>query len=606
MLSRRTALKVGATGLLPFVLVGCGGEDEPTEPTATLVPTEVPVAVGTPLSDTFTVAGTPSHTADPAVRTFQGAPGRTGSMPGPGPSLYFPIIIKWKYDLQENGTTAPVIVDGILYLAVRREIIALNSATGEEVWRFETGDSVYCTPTVASGIVYVGSNDEHLYAIHAQTGEGLWKSHLGGAMHGSPAVVDGVVYATMIGNGRITEEHSSRGAEGRLFAVDARNGKELWRFTMAGLSYCAPAVAGNEVFTTCTEGYVYAISTTDGAELWRHQVGSGSRMSPLVAHGMVYASLDAPDFYALDASTGNEVWRFPMGDTLRSAPTVREGVIYFGSSNATMYAVDARLGQEKWRYTWNGNFYTNFTPAVVDDTVFLGMTALDAETGQPIDGFDNPLRDTISSTQNSVQGVIDGFIYVPTSEYLLALANLKPTLLVEGAVIRGAPSPSGVRYGSGLVGDEVTSILAREDVNGETWVQATINGTTGWIPLTAIDPATLPPEEPIEYVYTPGPGMVPSPTPVPTPVPSPTPYQTPELPPDFEFAVGDTVVTIDRAELKRRAMKSAFTISTLPAGTELEILSGPRRAQEEDWYEVSVMTDGSEGFVLRRLLRYPE
>jgi hypothetical protein len=44
-----------------------------------------------------------------------------------------------------------------------------------ELWRFETGGTVYSSPVVSNGVVYVGSNDNNLYAIDAVTGTEKWR-----------------------------------------------------------------------------------------------------------------------------------------------------------------------------------------------------------------------------------------------------------------------------------------------------------------------------------------------------------------------------------------------------------------------------------------------
>lgn len=47
---------------------------------------------------------------------------------------------------------------------------------------------------MAEGVVYVGSNDGHLYAFDCATGALKWKFRTGGEVHGSPVIADGVVY----------------------------------------------------------------------------------------------------------------------------------------------------------------------------------------------------------------------------------------------------------------------------------------------------------------------------------------------------------------------------------------------------------------------------
>jgi outer membrane protein assembly factor BamB len=66
--------------------------------------------------------------------------------------------------------------------------------TSTELWRFDTGDSVWSSPAVSSGIVYVGSWDHNLYAIDAVTGKEKWQFKTGDNVYSSPAISSGVVY----------------------------------------------------------------------------------------------------------------------------------------------------------------------------------------------------------------------------------------------------------------------------------------------------------------------------------------------------------------------------------------------------------------------------
>ena len=70
------------------------------------------------------------------------------------------------------------------------------------------------------GTVYIGSNDNHLYAVDAATGEERWRFETDGGVDSSPAVsADGsVVYV------------GSR--DDRLYAVDTATGAESWNVTI--------------------------------------------------------------------------------------------------------------------------------------------------------------------------------------------------------------------------------------------------------------------------------------------------------------------------------------------------------------------------------------
>jgi outer membrane protein assembly factor BamB len=46
-------------------------------------------------------------------------------------------------------------------------VYALDASSGDLIWSYETGGDVYSSPTVVDGVVYVGSEDKHVYALGA-------------------------------------------------------------------------------------------------------------------------------------------------------------------------------------------------------------------------------------------------------------------------------------------------------------------------------------------------------------------------------------------------------------------------------------------------------
>ena len=90
---------------------------------------------------------------------------------------------------------SPTVTNGVVYAGSNDDhIYALDAETGALLWGFETGGGIRSSPTVANDIVYVGSNDNHVYALDASTGDLLWSHDTADWVQYSPTVKDGVVY----------------------------------------------------------------------------------------------------------------------------------------------------------------------------------------------------------------------------------------------------------------------------------------------------------------------------------------------------------------------------------------------------------------------------
>ena len=87
--------------------------------------------------------------------------------------------------------------NGVVYVGSEdNNVYALNASTGALLWSYTTGGIVVSMPAVANGVVYITSADNNLYALNATTGTVVWSYNIGSGnwQFSSPAVANGVVY----------------------------------------------------------------------------------------------------------------------------------------------------------------------------------------------------------------------------------------------------------------------------------------------------------------------------------------------------------------------------------------------------------------------------
>jgi eukaryotic-like serine/threonine-protein kinase len=206
-------------------------------------------------------------------------------------------------------------------------------------WRTElysTGGYSGSSPAVVGGTIYLGSDNDKVYAVKASTGSVLWSYKTGGAVDSSPAVVNGVVY---IGSD-----------DGKLYALNASTGAKIWSFTTgAEIATSSPLVSGTLVYVGSHDGYFYAVKTSNGSLAWKSpniwQIWKGGAL----ANGIIYVGTDKSMLYAFDANTGATKWSATLGNRVRSNPAVSGGVVYVGCDNGRLYAFDASTGSLKWK-----------------------------------------------------------------------------------------------------------------------------------------------------------------------------------------------------------------------------------------------------------------
>jgi outer membrane protein assembly factor BamB len=113
------------------------------------------------------------------------------------------------------------------------------------LWSYATGNSVYSSPAVANGVVYLGSYDHKVYALNASTGAKLWSYATGNVVDSSPAVANGVVYVAS--------------DDGNVYAVKAKTGAKLWSYSTGYAGSSSPAVSNGVVYVGSLDGNVYAL-----------------------------------------------------------------------------------------------------------------------------------------------------------------------------------------------------------------------------------------------------------------------------------------------------------------------------------------------------------
>ena len=119
------------------------------------------------------------------------------------------------------------------------------------IWKYQKEGTIFSSPVVADGKVYVGSDDWNLYCLDADDGSKLWNYTTRAAVDSTPAVVDGKVYFGSM-------NHSLQ--VGFINCLDAEDGSKIWEYpTETGMD-SAPAVVDGKVYINVWDGRLYCLA----------------------------------------------------------------------------------------------------------------------------------------------------------------------------------------------------------------------------------------------------------------------------------------------------------------------------------------------------------
>ena len=366
------------------------------------------------------------------------------SAPPAGPS---PPPVLWSYETGDYVFSSPAVSGGVVYVGSNdSHVYALDSSTGDLIWSYETGDWVLSSPAVSGGVVYVGSYDSHVYALDASTGDLIWSYETGASVLSSPAVSGGVVYVGSRGN--------------RVYALDASTGDLIWSYETGDLVFSSPAVSGGLAYVGSWDNRVYALDASTGKLIWSYETGGNVTSSPAVSGDVVYVGSEDNRVYALDASTGELIWSYETGDYVFSSPAVSGGVVYVGSRDNRVYALDGSTGDLIWSYETGD--WVDSSPEVSGGVVYVGSNdnrvyALDASSGELIWSYETGFG------VGSSPAVSGGVLYVGSLDNHLYAINFSPSPNTATFLTEAQKDPADlfeidvqVQPSSPSVGGEVT------------------------------------------------------------------------------------------------------------------------------------------------------
>lgn len=233
----------------------------------------------------------------------------------------------------------------------------------KQAWRSSIGSGKstewkhLASPVVGDGRIFTMDTDLIVAAWNPEGGSRLWETDAKleedvgkGDVGGGLAFADGQLYVT--------------NNYGEALALDAKDGKILWRRALGGPTRAAPTAAGGRVFVVTADNQLHTLNAKDGTVQWTHAglsevTGLLGAASPAYDGGIVVVPYTSGEIYALRADNGRVLWSDTLA-TIRASDSVssladirgnpvidRDRVIAIGHSGR-MVAIDLRSGGRVW------------------------------------------------------------------------------------------------------------------------------------------------------------------------------------------------------------------------------------------------------------------
>ena len=292
----------------------------------------------------------------------------------------------WRRKLESKGEEEGVLGGGLAVAGGRLfattgfgDVIALDAASGEEIWRRSVTGPIRAAPTVYGRRVFVITITNELHVIDAGDGRVLW-THAGlietaGLMGAASAAVDGSVVVVPFSSGEIV-------------ALRVENARQVWADSLTAVDRLdpisslahirgRPVIDRGRVFVTSNSGRTVAIDLRTGSRLWERPIGSVH--GPWVAGEFIFILSNNGELACLSRRTGGIRWvrqlqRFEDEEEREdpiywSGPVLAGDRLIVAGSNREVWSVSPYTGKLLGRIKAPGPVY--IAPAVANETVFL-------------------------------------------------------------------------------------------------------------------------------------------------------------------------------------------------------------------------------------------
>ncbi|WP_242096249.1 PQQ-binding-like beta-propeller repeat protein [Sphingomonas sp. CROZ-RG-20F-R02-07] len=219
------------------------------------------------------------------------------------------------------------------------------------------------TPVVADKKLFVVDVESTVHAFASDTGTVLWEKTIAspeGNRHarfgGGVSYDDGKVFAS--------------DGLGDVVALNAADGKELWRAKPGGPLRGAPTISNGSLYVLTQDNQVFALSETDGKVQWAQSgtletQGVFGVAAPAASQGTVVTGFSSGELSAYRYENGRVLWQDALSRTSISTsvssladidadPVIDQGKVYAVGQGGRMVALDLGTGQRLWEQNLAG------------------------------------------------------------------------------------------------------------------------------------------------------------------------------------------------------------------------------------------------------------
>jgi len=273
----------------------------------------------------------------------------------------------FNYAMETAVDAIPMVHDAVLYIGrIDGFLYAICLEKQDTLWTFETWGQIAASPNRMNfngkDAIVVGSYDNYLYIIESKTGKEITRFESGYYINGAVAISNNtLVYG---------------GCDGWIRVVDAVSGKQTDSLDVGIYIPASPAISGNFAYIADHSGNIYELNINKGRivshkKMLEPKDENRTHISvPAVSDAMIYIISDDRHVYAINRKNGSIAWKYLLkGETGESSPVICNNKLLVATRDGIVSILDAKNGRLLWEYDIGEQIQAS--PAVINGRFYI-------------------------------------------------------------------------------------------------------------------------------------------------------------------------------------------------------------------------------------------
>jgi outer membrane protein assembly factor BamB len=294
------------------------------------------------------------------------------------------------------------------------------------VWSVNVGDGQgekfnRLQPVLANGRVYVASNDGRVQAVDAENGRTVWRQRLDDTL-----ITGGVGYGANIV--LVGTENSG------VIALSAETGDILWEATVTSEVLSAPATNGRVVVVQSVDDKLTGLNAATGEQMWLYEstapdLSVRGTSSPRIADNFVLAAFANGTVASVALDNGTLRWEQRIAVPTGSSELDRlvdidgeleindAGLLLVPTYQGYLAAIDVVTGQPRWRVEESSNVgasfgFGNIYAVGEEDAVRAYRTSQETPMWENEDLLRRKLSSPLGFSNYVAVGDVEGYVHL--------------------------------------------------------------------------------------------------------------------------------------------------------------------------------------------------